>query len=778
MNGSEKIRVSLAGTENNTESANLLDDLNTALSNAGLGSRLVAIELGGRLAIGPTAGSDVVAVEIYAVEGSETPLEQLGYVVGDFIGQAVLIGQDTIPQIDAENAVTAIGAAGTLNLIVNGTNVSLTITAGNSSLDDLIDALNTELAATGFADGDLSDLLSFVRLGSIVRLTGVGGEDLQTLSIQQSSYGDNLGFVIDAGQTASSVFVSGVLPTDGRLVDGDGNSLADVVFEISINGGLLRRITVTAESTLDNSTAEDLIVDIQNAFEEAEIGNQVRAELFNGRLRFVTTAGGARASIVVQLEETNTARTALHILNNQTALSSLLITSNLILQNLTIDNADDADWYSFTLAEAPGAGAMVRLSSASPRDGLGLAIFPAGGDEPFDQDASPDTINPDKVDLDGGNNTVDQAFELALIDTYAKVFGLTLDTASDIDYFKFTLDENGTASDRLTLLRIDSDETLTFALFDGQGNEILGADGEPLGLDSDPTTYRFEHSTSPEASTVAFILDGLEAGDYVIRVTGNGASEYEIITGIGEVGSLQRDLSGQDETGISLAGLEAGVPYLLRVDSPNLVPTIYTPSFELGLPGDPLTQDMATRPDQARRDVIIGGFGNDRLQGGAGEDWIFGIAGSNVISGGYDQGAQDLLFGGIGNDTFQIMPDSLPIIEATGETFIPTFNDIMIGGEGENRILFLGGDVDNLGREVPDVASTRFNPLLQRWEFTAQVWDTANQEFVTGELPGSVVTAGSSVGSSLSAGRLGSTDLVFQIVLGKVHQTLRHMKSR
>jgi hypothetical protein len=60
---------------------------------------------------------------------------------------------------------------------------------------------------------------------------------------------------------------------------------------------------------------------------------------------------------------------------------------------------------------------------------------------------------------------------------------------------------------------------------------------------------------------VAYILEGLAAGDYLMRVTGTAASQYEIITSIGAAGSAQRDLSGQDETGISLAGLEAGVPY-------------------------------------------------------------------------------------------------------------------------------------------------------------------------------------------------------------------------
>ena len=48
---------------------------------------------------------------------------------------------------------------------------------------------------------------------------------------------------------------------------------------------------------------------------------------------------------------------------------------------------------------------------------------------------------------------------------------------------------------------------------------------------------------------------------------------------------------------------------------------------------------MATRPNQVRKDVILGGPGHDRLMGGTGEDWIFGGPGNDVISGGYDRGA-------------------------------------------------------------------------------------------------------------------------------------------
>jgi ELWxxDGT repeat protein len=757
VNGQDSVTVTLSGTDDNIEAVNLLDDINLGLANAGLSSRLVAMMLGGKISIGPTAGSDVVALEVYAGEGSASALSELGFTNGAFIGQAALIGQDTAAVLTGDTALaTAVTGDGALIINLNGTRYTMNLvgTAANVTTGDLIDKLNDALISANEVGGgaiDLSGLLSFGLAGDFVQLLPVTTTSVLSLSMEAGTIATAIGFTAEA----SASYVEGVLATNGVLS-------ADAIFDISVSGSQLRTLTVTAEATADNLTAADLALDIQAALVELGLGNQLRAEVLNGRLRLVTLDGGSRASIVVQVSEDNTARTELHLLNNQTALSSLLITSNLVLTNLTIDNADDVDWYSFTLASAPGAGDVIRLTSASPLDGLRLAIFEAGGDAPFNEDQPPQGITPDGPDLEGGNDIVGDAYTLAQIDSYNKVFGLTLHSAADVDWFRFSLEEDGTVSDRISILigdEVTVETEVRFELFDADGNSVLNADG---------TARVFSGLVTEEQAYYHFSLEDLEAGDYTIKVSSEDPADgtpisYQLYTSIGETGYVQRDLSGQSESAISLDGLEAGVAYLLRVTSPNLVPTIYNLEFEIGS-SEHLTQDMATRPDQVRRDVIIGGFGDDRLQGGSGEDWIFGIAGSNVISGGYDEGAPDLLFGGTGNDTFQIMPDELPKLNNSEATFIPTFNDIMQGGDGEDRVLFLGGDLDNLGREVPDFGALRFNSLLGRWEFTSMVWDTANQEFMMSTIPGSVVTA---IGSGPVDGRLDS-DFTFIIELGGV----------
>ena len=198
---------------------------------------------------------------------------------------------------------------------------------------------------------------------------------------------------------------------------------------------------------------------------------------------------------------------------------------------------------------------------------------------------------------------------------------------------------------------------------------------------------------------------------------------------------------------VLIGHLHSDTEYLLKVSSPNLVPTPYDLRFNLGGLSDAQIDalgsvqefDLSLRKDTVRRDVILGGDGNDILQGGGGEDWIFGNAGNDVLTGGKDRGASDLLFGGKGDDTFQIIPDALPLLgnqpntnfDPATQTYIPTFSDQFIGGDGTDRVLFLGGDLDRRGNPVPDNAAIRYNTGLHRYEFTSLVWDIGTQAFRT-----------------------------------------------
>ena len=201
--------------------------------------------------------------------------------------------------------------------------------------------------------------------------------------------------------------------------------------------------------------------------------------------------------------------------------------------------------------------------------------------------------------------------------------------------------------------------------------------------------------------------------------------------------TLRASATGLQTARITLpSGLVAGTEYLLRIQT-NKTPTVYGIAFNLGAIGPIPVVDLGVRSKAIRRDIILGGRGNDILMGGPGEDWILGGDGNDVISGGLDRGAGDLLLGGAGDDTFQIIPDQLPlhgnqpntVFDPATRTYLPTMNDEIDGGSGTDRMLFVGGNLDRRGFEVPDFAALRYNTGFHRYEFTSLVWDIGQQSF-------------------------------------------------
>lgn len=175
--------------------------------------------------------------------------------------------------------------------------------------------------------------------------------------------------------------------------------------------------------------------------------------------------------------------------------------------------------------------------------------------------------------------------------------------------------------------------------------------------------------------------------------------------------------------------LTAGSMYTVKVVS-DATPTIYDLRFGFGDGGGVVSQ-LSQIVEFERQDVIFGGAGNDILQGGPGEDFIFGGPGNDVLTGGQDRGASDLLFGQEGDDTLQSIPDRLPLITGTGTTYIPTQSDRFDGGTGNDRVFFLGGDLDENENPVNDFVAVRFNRFLQRYELTTLMWDVDNGRYVS-----------------------------------------------
>lgn len=317
------------------------------------------------------------------------------------------------------------------------------------------------------------------------------------------------------------------------------------------------------------------------------------------------------------------------------------------------------------------------------------------------------------------------AFPLDRLANIGRVVGGTLHQAADEDVFRFsvnaaTVEQGGGL---LTVELSDPTANVSVEVRDSEGTSIVS---RTVGNNT--------------KKSITLDLTKLAEGEYELRLklanpVDNGTlTAYSLIGGNSAAAGTQINLAGLGQIGLNLSGpgtpIEAGQTYFIRVRSLNRAPTVYDLTLNLGDGAKPVDFDLGARQDLVRRDVLIGGEGNDALIGGPSEDWIFGGAGNDILSGGLDRQNSDLIFGGSGDDLFQILPDDLPT-NPQGEPLLTTQSDRLDGGPGFDQVLFVGGELDRISRPVPDHVAIRFNRFLQRYEFTSLVWDIANQEFVT-----------------------------------------------
>ncbi len=298
----------------------------------------------------------------------------------------------------------------------------------------------------------------------------------------------------------------------------------------------------------------------------------------------------------------------------------------------------------------------------------------------------------DLADIDRRNevpgNPADasQAFNLSSVASTTLFTGLTLDSPTDVDWYRFQFDQQVDPAGKILIESVAATDELSVELYQlsEQGVATLLGTAATLSQGSDPRNPQLP-------AAVQLRLDSLG-------------------------GSL---VSGQ--------------PYLLRVSSAAAIPTQYDLAIDLaeGRPIGLITVPLGVQSNTfLRRDVLVGGPGNDVLSGGPSEDWVIGGEGNDVLSGGLDSLASDIIIGEAGDDILQIVPDRLPVDSSGGELLL-TLADELEGGPGYDRVMFLGGDRDAFGRGVNDFVTLNYNRQLARYELSALVWDTANGEFLS-----------------------------------------------
>lgn len=237
--------------------------------------------------------------------------------------------------------------------------------------------------------------------------------------------------------------------------------------------------------------------------------------------------------------------------------------------------------------------------------------------------------------------------------------GLTMDSQSDVDWFSFQLSANTAANARLEL-----------------------ASGSPID--------NLRIDLYPASADVSNPANRLNAPSFA--ALGNLSS-------------------------ISLANLVGGTKYLVKITSPNQVPTIYD-LLRLNLDGiTGIPTQLAAFPrayfsvssNMERRDILIGGMVTTYSKvaqvrtGGS-------VTRATMCSPAVTIARRAICSSAVATTIpSEYLPDALPLLgnqpntqfDPATKTYLTTQSDQFIGGEGNDRVLFLGGDKDRNGFDVP-----------------------------------------------------------------------------
>ncbi|CAN5403618.1 pre-peptidase C-terminal domain-containing protein [soil metagenome] len=193
------------------------------------------------------------------------------------------------------------------------------------------------------------------------------------------------------------------------------------------------------------------------------------------------------------------------------------------------------------------------------------------------------------------------------------------------------------------------------------------------GHNADVTDYYIENGIGSRYADIligndgANVLDGRGGGD---RMAGNGGDDIYFVDSINDI--VREKANGGNDTVILLSG-NLGIGKIANVEN-----IIYADKLTIQS-GSTETLPSA---DNVIASVILGGNGDETLDGGAGADVVLGRAGDDLIIGGRDSLAS------------RDINNTIDVADLEDQTESDDGNDTLYGGAGDDAIL--GGQGDDL----------------------------------------------------------------------------------
>jgi intracellular sulfur oxidation DsrE/DsrF family protein len=342
LDGAAPVTVLLNKTDidANTTAANLVADINTALVAASIPAEtLTAVLNGDRITFQKGASSTIESFRVAAFTGTASESTQSNQLLGDLGFNLTQAGGATVAGFGGLSAVGSIAVTTpnflTLDEFLNELAQSLGIPPENLTISYETDDGAQRLVFDVSFDAELGALevpvgfnVDLGPVGNIATVDADGNPASYTLDIA-ASVGTSFKFVVDLNPTFTAQQIS-VEPGLGyespagtyrpAIVKALGAPSSfvlaqDATFDVTLDDGIVRPVTVTAASTTGNTTLAELLADINAALTTAGIGDKVRAlatsDATPGIQLWTLPDQSDELTVAVQDAETNPAATVL-----------------------------------------------------------------------------------------------------------------------------------------------------------------------------------------------------------------------------------------------------------------------------------------------------------------------------------------------------------------------------------------------------------------------------------------------------------------------------------